>query len=38
MNKQQIHIGTENPDRGFERFVEAWEQAKQDNFNETEIH
>ena len=38
MNKQLIHIATENPDRGFERFVEAWEQAKQENFNETEIH
>ncbi len=29
MAKQHIHIGVEAPDKGFDRFVQAWEQAVQ---------
>ena len=38
MNKQHIHIGTEQPDRGFKRFVDAWERAEQGSLTETEVH
>jgi len=38
MSKQRIHIGTEDADRGFERFVDAWERAERGELKETEIH
>ena len=38
MNKQHIHVGVENPKRGFKRFAEAWERAEQDQVKETEVH
>ena len=38
MNKQHIHIGIEDTDRGFERFVETWERAEHGQIKETEIH
>lgn len=28
MTKQHIHIGTENPEKGFDRFVDAWQRAE----------
>jgi len=38
MNRQHVHIGTEAPDRGFERFVSAWEKAESNGEGEAEIH
>ena len=38
MTKQHIHIGTEAPDRGFERFVDAWQRAEGGERLETEVH
>ena len=38
MNKQHIHIGTEHPDHGFKRFVDAWERAEQGSLTENEVH
>lgn len=38
MNKQHIHIGTEAPGRGFDRFVRAWERAESDKGGEAEVH
>jgi len=38
MSKQHIHIGTEDPDRGFQRFTDAWEHAEQGLITETEVH
>jgi predicted transcriptional regulator len=38
MTKHRIHIGTESPDRGFERFVDAWQRAEQGELTETEVH
>ena len=36
-NKQHIHVGIEDTDRGFERFVETWERA-QGFIREAEVH
>lgn len=38
MTKQHIHIGTEGPDRGFDRFVDAWQRAERGEQSETEVH
>jgi predicted transcriptional regulator len=38
MNKHRVHIGTETPDRGLERFVDAWQRAEQGKSIETEVH
>ena len=38
MTKHRIHIGTEAPDRGFGRFVNAWHRAEQGELTETEVH
>lgn len=36
--KQHIHIGTEAPEKGLERFVDAWQTAVQGKQTETEVH
>ena len=38
INKQHIHVGIEDTERGFERFVETWERAEHGQIKETEIH
>ena len=38
MTKHRIHLGTETPDRGFERFVDAWQRAEQGELEEKEVH
>lgn len=38
MNKQHIHVGIEDTDRGFERLVETWERAEHGHIKETEVH
>ena len=38
MNKHHIHVGIENTDRGFERFVGTWEPAEQGHIKEMEVH
>lgn len=38
MTKQHIHIGVEDAQRGFERFVNAWGKAESDATNEIEVH
>lgn len=38
MSKQHIHIGVEDADRGFERFVEAWHKAETGETEQAEIH
>ena len=38
MTKQPIHIGTEAPDKGFERFIDAWQQAEQERDTGTKVH
>ena len=38
MTKQRIHIGTEAPDRGYERFADAWKRAEQGELTEREYH
>lgn len=38
MNKQHIHIGTEDADGGFKRFVDAWERAEKGELVEPEAH
>ena len=38
MTKQHIHIGTENPDKGFDRFVDAWQRAERGEKIDTEVH
>jgi len=38
MSKQHIHIGVEEADRGFDRFVEAWEKAEANKTEQAEIH
>ena len=38
MTKHVIHIGTEMPDRGFERFVDAWQHAEQGELTDAEVH
>jgi len=38
MNKQHIHIGVEEADQGFERFIKAWHKAEAGGSEEVEIH
>ena len=38
MNKQHIHVGIEDTDRGFDRFVETWKRAERGHIKETEVH
>lgn len=38
MSKKHIHIGVEDSNRGFERFVEAWHKAETEEFEQAEIH
>ncbi len=38
MNKHHIHVGIEDTNRGFERFVETWERAERGQIMETEVH
>ncbi len=38
MTKQHIHIGTESPDKGFDRFVDAWQRAERGEKINTEVH
>lgn len=38
MTKQHIHIGVEDANRGFDRFVEAWHRAETGEINRAEIH
>lgn len=38
MSKQHIHIGVEEADRGFDRFVEAWEKAESGKTEQAEVH
>ena len=38
MTKHRVHIGTEAPDRGFERFLDAWQRAEQGDLKEAEVH
>lgn len=38
MTKKRIHIGTEAPDRGFERFVAVWQRAERGEQFESEVH
>ncbi len=38
MSKQHIHIGVEDTDRGFERFIEAWHKAEAGEVEQAEIH
>lgn len=38
MDKQHIHIGVEDADRGYDRFVEAWHKAETGETEQAEIH
>jgi len=38
MTKHHIHIGTESSERGFERFVDAWQKAERGSLTEAEVH
>lgn len=38
MTKQHIHIGTEVPEKGFDRFVDTWQRAEQGEDIGTEVH
>ncbi len=38
MNKQHIHIGVEDTNRGFERYAETWARAEKGQITETEVH
>ena len=38
MTTQHIHIGVEDSERGFERFIDAWHKAQSDAAHETEVH
>ncbi len=38
MSKQIIHVGVENPDAGFDRFIEVWNKAEQGVDQASEIH
>ena len=35
---KHIHIGTESPDRGLDRFINAWERAEQGSVKTAEVH
>lgn len=38
MSKQHIHIGVEEAERGFDRFIEAWHKAESGESEPVEIH
>lgn len=38
MSKQRIHIGVEDAERGFDRFIEAWHKAESGESEQAEIH
>lgn len=38
MSKRHIHIGTENAERGFQRFREAWREAESGQRAGAEVH
>ncbi len=38
MSKQHIHVGVEDAERGFKRFVDAWRRADAGVMDQTEIH
>lgn len=38
MSKQHIHIGVEEADRGYERFIEAWHKTEAGEFDQAEVH
>ena len=38
MSKQHIHIGVEDAERGFKRFVDNWRKAETGTIDQAEIH
>ncbi len=38
MSKRHIHVGVEDAERGFERFVEAWHKAEAGEIGQAEVH
>ena len=38
MSKRHIHIGTEDENAGFDRFIDAWHRAEEGQINTPEIH
>ena len=38
MNKQHIHIGVEDAERGFKRFIDTWHQAEAGTIDQVEVH
>ena len=38
MSKRHIHIGVENSERGYGRFIKAWRKAENNEIEQTEIH
>jgi predicted transcriptional regulator len=38
MSKKHIHIGIEDADQGYERFVQAWRRAEAGARGESEVH
>ena len=38
MNKKHVHIGVEDANRGFDRFIEAWHKAEAGDPGQAEIH
>jgi len=38
MSKQHIHIGVEDSERGYKRFIKAWCKAENNKIEQTEIH
>ncbi len=38
MSKRHIHVGVEDAERGFERFIEAWHKAEAGEIEQAEVH
>jgi predicted transcriptional regulator len=38
MSKQHIHIGVEDAERGYDRFINAWNKAETDKIEPVEVH
>ena len=38
MSKQHIHIGVEDAEQGYKRFIDTWHNAEIDTRDQTEIH
>lgn len=38
MAKPRMHIGAESPDKGFDRFLDAWQRAERGEKVDTEVH